>query len=144
VWKRRGHTQIMSPKDETTLETKIAVVSAQLDGLTSKLTDFIIDTRTWRDALRTDVSERITRVESQALDGGKMVVARLEALEKGAVQQDTAKQIDLRLDALEKNKVAVDAVDAYKKWLIGSVVLAILSLVINAARFIPHIEITAP
>jgi len=131
----------MSPKDETTLETKIAVVSAQLDGLTAKLTDFITDTRTWRDALRTDVSERITRVESQALEGGKMMIARLESLEKSAVQQDTAKQIDLRLDALERNKVAVDAVDAYKKWLVGSVVLAVLSLLVNASRFLPSIQI---
>jgi len=167
------------------LATKIEVVGVQLAALEKTVSDGRDEVRRWREELKADHEKakvdflarmdkhdeedarhhnqalgRIDRLETQTLEGGKLVIARLEALERNAVMVDTAKQIEDRLAALEKNavmasdakaleirlallekgKVAAEAVEAYKKWLVGTVVLTAISLMLNAARWLPNIH----
>jgi hypothetical protein len=119
---RSAKGRSMAP--ETSLETKIEVVRVQLDGLVSKVTDFILDTRQWREELKSDTSKRIQRLEDQSLEASKMVIARVEALERDAVKSSEAKTLDDRVTTLETNKVAQEAIERYKKWLIATTITA--------------------
>jgi 23S rRNA G2069 N7-methylase RlmK/C1962 C5-methylase RlmI len=119
------------------LATKIEVVRTQLCALEKTVIEGREETRRWREEIKADsgawrgelvgrldkhelvddryhaeLRNRVERIESQALEAGQAWLKRLEDLEKtGAAQL---------------------AVDTYKKWLVGTVVLAGLSLVFNA------------
>jgi hypothetical protein len=138
------------------LETKIEVVRVQLVGLEQKVDEGLAETRRWREdikegaasaraelmAVRSELDlaiskhaveddghhaesiRRVERVENQGLEHGKMVVGRLEALERSAV--------------------AADAVDKYKRMLLGAVSVAGVSVLLHAIRFFDLAKLLSP
>lgn len=108
----KGRSAGMPPEKTTALETKIEVVRVQLDALGRNLTDFIGESRRWREELKSDTNDRVARLETQTLEGARAVVERIERI--------------------EKNAVAAEAVDKYRRWLFGTAALAAAGLLFNA------------
>lgn len=132
----RQRRRPMSPKEDQDLNTKIEVVRVELANLASKVSDFIGESRSRWTEFKVDLAERVTRVESQALEGGKMLVERVEKLERTAVLVADQKSLDERVVLLEKNIVAASAVASYKRWLISTALVAVTSLLLNVARVV--------
>lgn len=121
----------------TGLEVKIEVVRTQLVALERTVCEARDETRHWRDEMkqetrvyRTDMTavmskheetdnmhhatvlSRVDRMETQMLEGGKLVIGRIEGLER----QSAARM----------------AVTEDRKWLLGTVIIAAASLLLNA------------
>jgi hypothetical protein len=142
----------MAPKVDRTIENnrldvKIEVLRVQMVGLEKTVSDSIGETRRWREEVKVDavaarldivarldkhevedqekhhaIDDAISRLENETLEAGKMVVTRIEALEKSAVAQA--------------------AVDAYRRWLIGAILVGGGSLALNIAHALKLIDFT--
>ena len=140
----KGKQVLMAAQEQepsrTSLETKIEVVRVQLDGISGKMNDFMGEQRRWWTEFKGDIVDRVTRVENQTLEGGKMVVMRLEALERTAAKTEETRNLDARLEALEKKDVGSMAIDNYKRWLIGLAVGFVSSMLLNIINVIKFFQ----
>lgn len=142
---------------------RFGALGAKVDLLGTLIAEQRAETRGWRDAVRSELVvlraeviarmdkhevednahhdesvRRTERLEGQTLDGAKMVLARVEALERDLAGRPVLSD---RVIALERTREAGQAVDAYKKWLVGTLVLAAISIFMNAfARLEPLIR----
>jgi len=121
------------------LKTDIEVVRVQLSGLEKTVNESRDETRRWRDEMKSDAltlatsfltrmdkhdtmdenthsifRASVARLENQSLEAGKMMIGRIETL--------------------EKTEAAVSAVSSYQRWLLTSIVIAGAALLLNAIR----------
>jgi hypothetical protein len=124
---------------------KLGAVSAQVALLVEGVREQRAEMRVWRGevqqefmALRLEIAGRIDKHEIIDDTHHAESLQRIERLDRENL--DGAKIIIKRVEDLEKAKVAVDAVDKYKTWLVSGVVLGGAAAAFNALRLIDQVS----
>ncbi len=136
---RAARSAVQQADDAAALDVKIEVLRVQMIGVEKTVNDSVVETRRWRDEIRLEAGgaaltagQRMDKHEAQD-------DARHGAIEKAIEHLDIrlgASELRAlpRIEALERGAVASAAVDLYRRWLIGLVIMLAGSLGFNALR----------
>lgn len=137
---RKGPVMTPTVSRAAALDTKIEVLRVQLAGVDLKITEFIAETRQWREAGKQDTAdariefeERLSKHEAQDDRRHSAVDSSIKRLEDETLA--AGKEVLKRVEVLEQDRVATIAVAEYKKqltvsrrWLISLAIGLALSL----------------